>query len=139
MCSGQLIEMPLVQNLGLEDEFAILTVGRIDPKNNGYKGHDRIIRALPNLRRQDRAVVYLIAGEGDDRARLERLASELGVEDRVRFLGKVPFEDLPDAYRAADLFALPSTGEGFGIVYIEAMACGTPAIGLSMGGATGGA
>ena len=79
-------------------------------------------------------MTYLIAGEGKDLDRLERLARECDVVEHVRFLGKVPPEDLPDLYRAADLFALPSTGEGFGIAYLEAMACGTPAIGLSLGG-----
>ena len=116
------------------DEVVILTVARLDGRD-GYKGHDRIIRALPSLQRPDRQVIHLIAGDGPDRPRLEALAAELGVGDHVRFLGKVPDPDLPDLYRAADLFALPSTGEGFGIVFIEAMGCGTPAIGLAVGGA----
>jgi phosphatidylinositol alpha-1,6-mannosyltransferase len=67
---------------------------------------------------------------------LERIARECQVNEQTRFLGKVPVQDLPDLYRAADLFALPSTGEGFGIVFLEAMASGTPAIGLAIGGAT---
>lgn len=117
------------------DDFALLTVARLD-KREGYKGHDKIIQALPHLvgpgRRQ---ITYLIAGVGDDSPRLERLVAELGVTDRVRFLGKVPFEALPDLYRAADLFVLPSTGEGFGIVFLEAMACETPAFGVAAGGA----
>ena len=120
--------------LRLADEFAVLTVGRLD-KGEGYKGHDRIIRALPNLPNGLRRVIYLISGDGDDRARLEALAASLGVGDRVRFLGFTPREALPELYRAADLFAMPSTDEGFGIVFLEAMASGTPALGLAAGGA----
>lgn len=122
------------RKFGISDEFVLLTVGRLDPRNAGYKGHERVIQALRTLERSEREIVYLIAGMGDDRERLERIAQDLGVTDNVRFLGKVPREDLPDLYRAADLFALPSSGEGFGIVYLEAMACGTPAIGLTVGG-----
>ncbi len=119
---------------GTERLYALLTVARLDARN-GYKGHDRVIRALPRLRTPDGTPpVYLIAGIGEDRPRLEGLAMRLGVSDQVRFLGKVPDEDLPDLYRAADLFVLPSTGEGFGIVYLESMACGTPVLGLNMGG-----
>ena len=114
---------------GLADEKVILSVGRLD-KREAYKGQDRVIDALPKL-----DALYLIAGDGDDRPRLEAQAARAGVTDRVRFLGRVAEADLPDLYRAADLFALPSTGEGFGIVYLEAMACGTPAIGLRAGGA----
>lgn len=117
----------------LTDEFAILTVARLDARE-GYKGHDRIIPWIATMARDFR-IRYLIAGVGDDRARLEHLAESHGIADRVTFLGKVPREDLPSLYRAADLFALPSTGEGFGIAFLEAMACGTPAIGLSVGGA----
>lgn len=122
------------RRFGLGDERAILTVARLGDRN-GYKGHDRIIKILPEIRRRGNDVIYLIAGLGPDIDRLRRLAANLEVEAQVRFLGMVPLEDLPDLYRAADLFALPSTGEGFGIVFLEAMACGTPAIGLAVGGA----
>jgi phosphatidylinositol alpha-1,6-mannosyltransferase len=120
--------------LGLRDQFAILSVGRLDARDR-YKGHDRIIPLLASLETAGREVVYLIAGEGDDQPRLEALARGHGVEQKVRFLGHVPRAELPDLYRAAQLFALPSGGEGFGIVFLEAMACGVPAIGLAVGGA----
>jgi phosphatidylinositol alpha-1,6-mannosyltransferase len=119
---------------GLTKEFAVLTVGRLDDRD-GYKGHDRVIRSLPLLRKGPRRVVYLISGEGKDRLRLEALAAGLGVKEQVRFLGYTPRDALPDLYRAVDLFAMPSTGEGFGIVFLEAMASGTPALGLAIGGA----
>ena len=119
-------------NLG--GERVILSVGRLDSRER-YKGQDRVIAALPALKAAGISPLYLIAGEGDDRPRLESVAKELGVTDQVRFLGVVSDADLPDLYRAADFFALPSTGEGFGIVYLEAMACGTPALGLNVGGA----
>lgn len=116
------------------NEFVVLTVARLDARD-GYKGHDRIIPLVADCKRMGRAVTYLIAGIGDDRKRLEALVEEQGVGEQVRFLGKVAYADLPDLYRAADLFALPSTGEGFGIAFLEAMACGTPALGLAVGGA----
>jgi phosphatidylinositol alpha-1,6-mannosyltransferase len=101
-----------------------------------YKGHDRVISAMPGLLAQGHDLLYLIAGEGDDRARLEQCAREIGLKDRVRLLGPLTAEQLIRAYRAADVFVMPSTGEGFGISYLEAMACGTPALGLAVGGAT---
>ncbi|ORE91083.1 hypothetical protein ATO13_21291 [Stappia sp. 22II-S9-Z10] len=120
---------------GLGEELTVLlSVGRLDPAER-YKGQDLIIRALPQLSAARRTLVYLVAGDGADRARLEALASEQGVTDMVRFLGFLPQERLPQLYLAADLFVLPSTGEGFGIVFLEAMACGTPALGLAVGGA----
>jgi phosphatidyl-myo-inositol dimannoside synthase len=123
------------RRFGLGAERVVLTVARLDNRD-GYKGHDRVIACLRDLQAQGGPpVTYLIAGEGDDQARLQRLAQAGGIADRVRFLGKVAFADLPDLYRAADLFALPSTGEGFGIAFLEAMACGAPAIGLNVGGA----
>ncbi|MEO0451724.1 MAG: glycosyltransferase family 4 protein [Pseudomonadota bacterium] len=123
------------QKFGLGNEKVILTVARLDTRN-GYKGHDKIISMLPELCEVHQGnLQYLIAGTGEDRRRLEALAQDLNVERHVKFLGRVDDEDLPDLYRAADVFAMPSTGEGFGIVYLEAMASGTPAIGLNVGGA----
>ncbi|WGR90781.1 glycosyltransferase (plasmid) [Bradyrhizobium sp. ISRA435] len=74
-------------------------------------------------------------GDGDDRNWLENRAIELGVADRTRFLGAVEVQTLAEAYQAADVLVMPSTGEGFGIVFIEATASGTPALGFGIGGA----
>ena len=122
------------QQHGLEGKRVLLTVGRLESRER-YKGHDRIISALPGLLAEGHKVVHLIAGDGDDRGRLELLARATGVEERVRFLGDLSATELVGAYRAADLFVMPSTGEGFGIAFLEAMACGTPALGLAAGGA----
>ncbi|MCC6736294.1 MAG: glycosyltransferase family 4 protein [Bauldia sp.] len=119
--------------LGFADEAVLLSVGRLDGRER-YKGQDRVIDVLPGLIAGGRRVAYVVAGAGDDRARLESLASERGVADAVRFVGDVGEDGLPLLYRAADLFVMPSTGEGFGIVFLEAMACGTPALGLAAGG-----
>ena len=120
---------------GLRDELVLLTVGRLDPSER-YKGHDRVIAAMRSLAQlNSRPLIYAIAGDGDDRGRLEALAQQEGAREHVLFLGRIADCELPDLYRAADLFVLPSTGEGFGIAFIEAMACGTPAIGLAVGGA----
>jgi phosphatidyl-myo-inositol dimannoside synthase len=123
------------RHFGVGANPVVLTVGRLDDRG-GYKGHDRVLTLMAPLRDRGLVFDYLIVGEGDDRSRLEALAKEQGVMGSVHFLGRVPDEDLPGLYSAADLFALPSTGEGFGIVFIEATACGTPAIGLNVGGAS---
>jgi phosphatidyl-myo-inositol dimannoside synthase len=111
-----------------ESEKVILTVSRLDA-DEAYKGHDSIIRALPLLRSAAGMVRYLIAGTGEDRSRIEHLAASCGVSEMVTFCGFVPDHELPDHYRLADVYAMPSTGEGFGIVFLEAMACGTPVLG----------
>ena len=122
------------KKLGISGQPILLTVGRLHGGER-YKGHDRILRALPDLTAEFSEIIYVVAGDGDDRARLERLACRVGVHRHVRFLGRVEDDDLADLYRAADLFVLPSTGEGFGIVFLEAMASGTRALGLASHGA----
>ena len=91
--------------LGLKDRRVLLTVGRMDSRER-YKGHDRVIAAIPDLIAQGHDVVYLIIGEGDDRARLEELARETGVADRVRFLGavsqRIPCRGLPHGRSVRD-------------------------------------
>jgi len=125
---------PLRRAWGLQGKRVLLTVGRMDARE-GYKGHDRVIAALPQLLAAGHDIVYIVAGEGDDRARLQNLANERGLAERVRFVGVLDQAVLVDAYRMADLFVMPSSGEGFGIAFLEAMACGTPALGLAARGA----
>jgi phosphatidylinositol alpha-1,6-mannosyltransferase len=120
--------------LGLDGKRVLLTVGRMVATER-YKGHDRVMAAIPELVKQGHDIGYLIVGDGDDRPRLEAIAAELGVENRVKFLGAVDPETLLEIYRSADLFVMPSTGEGFGIAFLEAMASGTPALGLDVAGA----
>jgi glycosyltransferase involved in cell wall biosynthesis len=116
-------------------EKIILTVARLDATEQ-YKGYDRVIGALPSVISSCGPVRFLIVGGGADRPRVEALARANGVADRVAFAGFVPDDELADYYRLADVFAMPSTGEGFGIVFLEAMACGTPVLAGSCDGSS---
>jgi len=124
----------LCGSLGIAGKRVLLTVARMDSRERG-KGHDRVVAAIPILVSRGYDIAYLIVGEGDDRVRLEALAHEAGVSGRVRFLGAIPQQLLPEVYRLSDLFVMPSTQEGFGIAFLEAMASGTPALGLGVAGA----
>ncbi|MBI4366109.1 MAG: glycosyltransferase family 4 protein [Deltaproteobacteria bacterium] len=118
----------------IQGKRVLLSVGRLDALER-YKGHDLLIQLIPRLVRAGHDVVWVVVGEGDDLPRLKSLARDLGVMDQVRFMGALTQGTLVNAYRMADLFVLPSTGEGFGIAFLEAMACGTPALGLAVAGA----
>lgn len=116
-----------------------LTVARVSER----KGHDLVIKSLPEILNNHSDLLYLIVGNGPDRERLENLAGELGVSDTVKFCGFVPDADLPDYYRMCDVYTMPNREvfdstdsiEGFGISFVEASACGKPVIGGISGGA----
>lgn len=116
----------LIQRYHLQGAKVLMTVARLwsgDP----YKGVDVTIRALPEILRIFPKVKYLVIGRGDDQPRLAKLAQDLGVAEQVVFAGFVPTEDLIKHYQVADAYVMPSQ-EGFGIVYLEAMACGIPVL-----------
>jgi phosphatidylinositol alpha-1,6-mannosyltransferase len=125
----------LLDRHGLRGRQVLLTVGRLAAAERG-KGHDRVLQALGELVTVNPDLVYLVVGEGDDRARLKNLAFELGIEDAVVFAGTVPPDQLADYYRLADVFVMPSTQEGFGIVFLEAAASGLSVIGSNGDGST---
>jgi glycosyltransferase involved in cell wall biosynthesis len=106
--------------------FTLLSVGQLVT----HKGHDLAIEALTLLP----DVSLMIAGNGPDRARLEQLAQQLGVADRVRLLGPVPQTELRNYYNAADTLVLASEREGWANVLLESMACGTPVVASSVCG-----
>lgn len=126
----------LKANIGLTaNQKLILSVGRLSRR----KGFDMVIRSLPELLRQGLDVRYALIGIGEDHDYLINLSRELGVEDRVHLLGHVSPEDLPRWYNACDVFIMPNREingdtEGFGMVFVEAAACGKPAIGGRAGG-----
>lgn len=122
----------LLRRYGLLGAKVLLTVGRLEASER-YKGVDKIIEALPDLSRVF-DVRYLVVGDGSDRPRLERLAEHLGVSERVVFAGKIPEPEKVAHYNIADAYVMPSTGEGFGIVLIEAAGCGVPVIGSAVDG-----
>jgi phosphatidyl-myo-inositol dimannoside synthase len=116
----------LVKRYGLADAKVMVTVARLW-SGDIYKGVDMTIRALGTIAQSIPDVKYLVIGRGDDQPRLAQLAQDLGVGDRVIFAGFVPTAELPEHYRLADAYVMPSQ-EGFGIVYLEAMACGVPVL-----------
>lgn len=116
----------LITKYGLQGSRTLVTVARLW-SGDIYKGVDVTIRALPEILRVFPEVKYLVIGRGDDQPRLAQLAQDLGVSDRVIFAGFVPTENLVAHYRLADAYVMPSK-EGFGIVYLEAMACGVPVV-----------
>lgn len=125
----------LLQKYNLKPQQPIiLTVARL-PTLERYKGYDQIINALPQIRQAIPNVHYIIVGKGHDRPRIEKLIAELELQDCVTLAGFVPDEQLSDYYNLCDVFAMPSKKEGFGIVYLEALASGKPTLGGNQDGA----
>lgn len=111
----------------------ILTISRLC-RDDAYKGIDDLIRALPLIRDKVPHARLTVIGDGDDRARLEATARDLA-PGAVSFAGRVSDAALREALAACQLFALPSRGEGFGLVYLEAMAHGKPCLAVAAAGA----
>jgi len=109
---------------GSETRPLVLTPARL----NAQKGHDTLLAAIAEVPE----ALFLFAGDGPERERLESLAAELGVADRVRFLGRR--EDIPQLLAACDVFALPSLYEGSSLAVLEAMAAGIPIVSSAIGG-----
>jgi len=119
----------------------VLTVARL-ASSERYKGHDVMLEAWPLVLRRIPNASYLIVGDGDDRPRLEARAAEIGITGSVFFAGTVTGGELDACYEGCQVFAMPARteidshpprGEGFGIVFLEAMAHGKPVVGPSFG------
>ncbi|MBW4649292.1 MAG: glycosyltransferase [Kastovskya adunca ATA6-11-RM4] len=125
----------LLKRYGLTAEQPIiLTVARLDSRER-YKGYDQILQALPKIREQIPNIHYVLVGQGSDRPRIEQMITQLNLQESVTLTGFIPDEELGDHYNLCDVFAMPSKGEGFGIVYLEALASGKPTLGGDRDGA----
>jgi phosphatidylinositol alpha-1,6-mannosyltransferase len=111
----------------------ILTAGRW-ASSERYKGADELIRAVAQLRAAHPDLHLVAVGGGDDLPRLRQIARDLGAAESIHFLENISREELAACYGRADVFALPSTGEGFGLVFLEAMAFAKPVIAAATGG-----
>ena len=117
----------------LQDSKVIMTLARLVVSER-YKGVDEVLESMPALLGSEPTLKYLIAGDGDDRARLEAKANSLGLAEKVVFTGMVSEADKADVFRLSDAFVMPGTGEGFGFVFLEALACGIPVVGSQVDG-----
>lgn len=120
------------RKLGLRDQKTLLFVGRIDP----LKGIDKLIKTIPLLKNQGSFKLVVVGGDENSRAELEglqKLSGELDIRESVDFRGLVKQEHLPYFYSAADICVVPSYYESFGMVPLEALACGTPVVATDVG------
>jgi phosphatidylinositol alpha-1,6-mannosyltransferase len=130
-------DQDLVARFGLQGALVLLTVARLVPR----KGHDMVLRAVAKLGREFPALRYLITGCGPEETKLRQLAADLGISERVTFVGYVPQEKLPDYYRLSHVMVMPNREEagdkeGFGMAFLEASAAGKPVIAGMSGGAS---
>ena len=132
------LKMELKKNYHLENNLVLLGLSRLMPR----KGFDSIIKLMPKLITEFPELKFVVAGGGPDKDRLIKLAKKRNVSDHVIFLGSIPYDELPQVYQMADVFAMPCRTrffgldvEGFGIVYLEAAATGLPVIAGNSGGA----
>lgn len=109
------------------DEGFAMIVGRLWAQER-YKGHDRLFDIWPAVRARVPGARLLVVGDGDDRARLEARVAGEGLSGAIRFAGRVSDAELAGLYRASAFFVMPSTSEGFGLAYLEAMRAGKPCI-----------
>lgn len=123
----------LVARYGLHGRTVLLTLGRLSAAER-YKGVDEVLEALPALISHTPSLMYLVAGDGDDRQRLAEKTQRLQLQEHVTFVGFVPEQEKADYYRLADVFVMPGRGEGFGFVFLEALACGVPVVGSQLDG-----
>jgi phosphatidylinositol alpha-1,6-mannosyltransferase len=128
----------LRRELGLTDKKVIVSVGRLVHR----KGQDVLIEAMPSIIKEVPEAHILMIGEGPYRSYLETRVKTLGLQERVTFIGRIQYAELPRYICAGDLFVMPSRSrlaglevEGLGIVYLEASACGLPVIAGNSGGA----
>ena len=121
------------QRLGFGDnESIVLYVGRFDP----IKGIDRLLGAVAHLQGHRRLRLVIIGGDGPDTPeyqKLQTMTRKLGIQDRVTFVGRIEQNHLPPYYSAADVLAVPSYYESFGLVGLESLACGTPVVATEVG------
>ncbi len=126
----------LIAKYKIESKRVLLSVGRLVPR----KGIDRTLEAMPKLLRRHADLHYLIVGDGPYRERLQQMVAELGLASHVTFTGPIGDEELRAHYALCDLFVLPNREmpdgdtEGFGLVFLEANACGKPVVGGRAGG-----
>ena len=118
---------------GFPNGRVVLSVGRW-AANERYKGADLLIEAASELAREFPDLHLVLVGTGDDLPRLEKLARAASTRDHIHFMAGLTRRELAAYFAASDIFALPSTGEGFGLVFLEAMAFRKPAIGAFFGG-----
>lgn len=122
---------------GAEDRLVVLTAARLVKK----KGHITLLRSLRLIAKEYPSLLYVIAGQGPERASLEQTVADLQLQQQVLFVGDVAHAQLGDYYRSADIFAMANCEdasgdiESFGMVFLEANACGKPVIGGLAGGA----
>lgn len=121
------VDAALLERVG---PLAVLVVARMSAAER-YKGHDQLIECWPRLLERVPGAQLVVAGRGDDAERLRRKAAAAGLAEHVAFLGFVPDATLEALFRRAALFAMPSRGEGFGLVYLQAMRAGLPCVGSS--------
>lgn len=117
----------LIEKYKLYGKKVILTVCRLS-ETEKYKGYDKVILALKKVIEKNKDVVYLLAGEGSDIKRINKIVEDLQIGENVRLCGFVPNDQAAQYYNLCDLFIMPSKKEGFGIVFLEALACGKPVI-----------
>ncbi|MDO8643199.1 MAG: glycosyltransferase family 4 protein [Candidatus Woesearchaeota archaeon] len=121
----------LRKKYGIEqDRKIVFSLQRLFPR----KGMEYLIRAIPLVIQKNSNVTFVIGGKGPEKERLETLSRELGVETHIVFAGFIPDDELKNYYAAANLFALPSLYEGFGVVYVDALSCGVPVVTTRCGG-----
>jgi len=132
------LSQPLSNNSVMEHEYVlrerkiVLIVGRLSRDEAYSKGHQELIKAVALLKERLPEILLIIVGRGSFQPIFEKLAQEKKIQENVLFTGFVADEKLRSYYEHCDVFAMPSRGEGFGLVYLEAMAYGKPCIGSNV-------